>query len=550
LDPLLGAAGDRLNAAQQVSRSKHVSLAQQLEQIKTYGTDAFIRAISPHKEPIFAHGKKHWKVNHHHTSSKASLDSTGPQSSSSVVGGGTSRPWENMRKASVMISTVHKMMPGAHGHGPTDSAASLLHPAVPPAGSRRPSSVSNALSSNPRQNGRSPRALMSAATASATKGTDALSPAATSPRPAETVSPRAQQKAGGTKEDVSYQQSSGNNNCAAEYVLTYSSHIISQMVVNHSQRMLAALLKKTAAVQADIATRIRKAEKKGARVLKLSRDFRANVESAQMKAACLFEEKEVTKALRISHEVECYDDQSRDDVKSQGLLKDMRKMHEQADRMTQAVQMDRLLQHRWFLALVVKLREFMKKMNNAVPVSCLKFVTAVQQLILLGHTLSQEVFYSLVEATVTAKEDHSKTIVHQLLKIARDIVDISAPDFLAYLEDKDINPNPELVNQVRALSKPRKAIGASTQGSVLTLTATLSVPTDMDAAGLRGPSRGVGDRPETEEVLLAPVPSNLALAPAAPAEPTARRSGSAQAPARPGRTINMASIAEALLVAS
>lgn len=304
--------------------------------------------------------------------------------------------------------------------------------------------------------------------------------------------------------------------------------------------MLAALLKQTSAVQADIAARIRKAEKKGARVLKLSREFRANVESAQMKAACIFEEKEVTKAMRISHEVECYDDQSRDDVKSQGLLKDMRKMHEQADRMTQAVQMDRLLQHRWFLALVVKLREFMKKMNNAVPACCLKFVTAVQQIILLGHTLSQEVFYSLIDATVTAKEDHSKTIVHQLLKIARDIVDISAPDFLAYLEDKDINPNPELVNQVRALSKSRKAVSTSTQGSVLTT--TLTVPTAEDAAG-------AGTGPETE-FLLDLIPSNPQLAPAAPAEPAVVRSGSAQAPARPGRTINMASIAEALLVAT
>jgi hypothetical protein len=306
--------------------------------------------------------------------------------------------------------------------------------------------------------------------------------------------------------------------------------------------MLAALLKKTTAIQADIAVRIRKAEKKGARVLKLSREFRTNVESAQMKAACIFEEKEITKSMRISHEVECFDDQNRDDVKSQGLLKDMRKMHEQADRMTQAVQMDRLLQHRWFLALVVKLREFMKKMNNAVPACCLKFVTAVQQIILLGHTLSQEVFYCLIEATVTAKEDHSKSIVHQLLKIARDIVDISAPDFLAYLEDKDINPNPELVNQVRALNRSRKGVTSSAQGSVLTT--MLAVPPEWRAS-----SPGPGAGPETEALPDVVVISEPVSA-IAPAEPAVLRSGGAQAPVRPGRTINMASVAEALVLAT
>jgi hypothetical protein len=164
-----------------------VSLAQQLEQIKTHGTDAFIRAISPHKDPIFAHGKKHWKVNHHQTSSKASLDSSGAQSSTQAPGG---KPWQDMRKASVMLSTVHKMIPGLHG--PTDSAASLHHPA-PPA-SARPSSH-NTTSGNPRLDGRSPRAQVNptATATTAPKGPEVLSPT-NSPRPAEPISPRDQHK--------------------------------------------------------------------------------------------------------------------------------------------------------------------------------------------------------------------------------------------------------------------------------------------------------------------------------------------------------------------
>ena len=195
-DPLLGAAGDRLNASQQVSRSKHVSLAQQLEQIKAHGTDAFIRAISPHKEPIFAHGKKHWKVSHHQTSSKASLDSTAPPAASTAG----PKQWENARKVSVMVSSINKMHPGGGGHA--DSAASLMQPA-PPTGAR-PSSH-NTSSGNPRADGRSTRpqvsALAAVAAMSATSSLDSPSPT-TSPRPVEAVAPREERKAN-TAADVS-----------------------------------------------------------------------------------------------------------------------------------------------------------------------------------------------------------------------------------------------------------------------------------------------------------------------------------------------------------
>jgi len=58
IDPALSAAGDKANATQ---RGKNISLAQQLEQIKSQGTDAFIKSITPHKEPIFPAGKRNWK---------------------------------------------------------------------------------------------------------------------------------------------------------------------------------------------------------------------------------------------------------------------------------------------------------------------------------------------------------------------------------------------------------------------------------------------------------------------------------------------------------
>lgn len=56
IDPSLGAA---MSASQQ--RTKNLSLAQQLEQIRSQGTDAFLKSITPHKEVIFPAGKRNWK---------------------------------------------------------------------------------------------------------------------------------------------------------------------------------------------------------------------------------------------------------------------------------------------------------------------------------------------------------------------------------------------------------------------------------------------------------------------------------------------------------
>lgn len=235
------------------------------------------------------------------------------------------------------------------------------------------------------------------------------------------------------------------------------------MVVDHSHRILTALLKKTTAIQSTIAARLHRAERKGNKVVRLNREFDQKVQRSEAEVGCLFEGREFARPITLLHQIESYVLENTEEDNRGSVRKDMRRMRERASKKTQELYTERLLEHRWFLAMLIRLRGTMKKTNNAVPVCCLQFVVALQQVLIMGYTLTHPMFYILLEATVVNKEDHLKALVHQLLKIAREVVDISAVEFLAYLESKDISPNPELINQVRAQNKAKRV---SSTGSV------------------------------------------------------------------------------------
>lgn len=223
-------------------------------------------------------------------------------------------------------------------------------------------------------------------------------------------------------------------------------------------------------------------------MVQLNKDFDARAERADVTAACLFEERGFSRPLSLMHQMQAYDECFGDDCSLGGSVhKDMRVVHEQAAKRTQALYMERLMQHRWFLTLLTKLRSYMKKMNNAVPLCCLQLVVAIEQVLVMGFALTQAMFYAVLEATVVVKEDHLKQIVHQLLKIVRAVVDISATDFLAYLESKDISPNPELINQVRAANRAKRALAAATASASVSATSSMRVtslvPTPLPSTG-------------------------------------------------------------------
>lgn len=231
-------------------------------------------------------------------------------------------------------------------------------------------------------------------------------------------------------------------------------------------------------MQSRISRKIKRAENAGMRLLEQHHDFHASVEHAEAGAISMIEERQFSRPVALLHQVTSFEGDaectSSSSKAKKGLKNDLRKMHAGADQKTFELYMSRLVKHRWFVVAVLKLRDFMKKMNNAVPECCLKLIVAVGQVLQMGFDLTESVFYQILEGVVTVKEDHQKTIVHQLLKILRDALQITAADFLQYLEDLDINPHPELSNQVRKQNKALSKKNLSASLSVRTTLARLS----------------------------------------------------------------------------
>jgi hypothetical protein len=116
------------------------------------------------------------------------------------------------------------------------------------------------------------------------------------------------------------------------------------------------------------------------------------------------------------------------------------------------IQCENLLKHKWFVILVVKLREKIETVFTPIPMSCFKFLLAVKEVVVLGSELTKSVFFTLVESTIEP-DDHRDVVVHRTLKSIRDVLNIQADTFLEYLEKKEIQPSPELLSQVRSLRK-------------------------------------------------------------------------------------------------
>lgn len=97
----------------------------------------------------------------------------------------------------------------------------------------------------------------------------------------------------------------------------------------------------------------------------------------------------------------------------------------------------------------------MKRTNHALPSSCYVFLGVLKQLLMLGFTLSHELFYVIIEKTIE-KEDHKDIVVHRAVKALRDELGIDSDVFLSYLEQKSISPCPELLTQVRHINIQKK----------------------------------------------------------------------------------------------
>jgi len=140
---------------------------------------------------------------------------------------------------------------------------------------------------------------------------------------------------------------------------------------------------------------------------------------------------------------------------NQSVTKNMEVMRRDAEHKMKCDKLDNLLNAKWFVTFTTKLKEYLNRSSTVCPKNCFIYLTVLKHLIGLGFTINAKVFYRVIEATLTDKDDHKAVIVHKAVKALREVVNIGAEAFMKYLESKEITPCPELLAQIRANKRKR-----------------------------------------------------------------------------------------------
>mmetsp|Transcript_18837 Transcript_18837/g.31760 ORF Transcript_18837/g.31760 Transcript_18837/m.31760 type:complete len:346 (-) Transcript_18837:428-1465(-) len=238
--------------------------------------------------------------------------------------------------------------------------------------------------------------------------------------------------------------------------------------------------------QALLTRKVRRAERTGLRILMHSSDFVQHSHRMRDIALELYQARSLHRPEELQEHKSCFSiDDPRPASSATGggegtvppprrgtsLRRDIRHMRSVAAKRIFERRMNRVVQQRWLVTAVVKVRDHLKRMNNQAPLCCLRIIVILQHIVMEGFHFTQDIFYRLMEEVILDPEDHLKGIVHSLVTILREALDIEPSEFLTYLETKEIQPNPELMNQVRSFSKPgyRKTFNVSSKRSTVTL---------------------------------------------------------------------------------
>lgn len=128
---------------------------------------------------------------------------------------------------------------------------------------------------------------------------------------------------------------------------------------------------------------------------------------------------------------------------------DMRNLRQNARDYTDKKHLFLILEVKWYVAAVNRLRDYMKRMNNQSPPCCLKFLSIMEQMIYMGFVIDDAVFYKILLSDIFVRDDFRKNVVHQLIDVVREGLGIPPEVFVKFLESNDLQVPPELMNLIR-----------------------------------------------------------------------------------------------------
>jgi hypothetical protein len=119
--------------------------------------------------------------------------------------------------------------------------------------------------------------------------------------------------------------------------------------------------------------------------------------------------------------------------------------------------LERAMAARWPGELLPRLRDLVRR-SPVLPPSGLRFVAVALQVLMQGWPISRQIFFSVLEQTITEPHDHSNGFVHKVVAAVREApqVQVSAEEWLLYLQSKGVEEYPEITADIRAARKKRK----------------------------------------------------------------------------------------------
>jgi hypothetical protein len=136
--------------------------------------------------------------------------------------------------------------------------------------------------------------------------------------------------------------------------------------------------------------------------------------------------------------------------------KDLTKMKVLAAKAIYLHSMQEILKNRYIVEAISKLKEYNKKTKQHAPMCCYRFVLVIKSIIVLGISLTNEMFYYILDICLrNPMEEHANIQVHKTLKIVRDYLHISSEEFLKYLELHEYPACPELLAHIRSIRHKR-----------------------------------------------------------------------------------------------
>lgn len=201
--------------------------------------------------------------------------------------------------------------------------------------------------------------------------------------------------------------------------------------------------------------KLRRVDRHGNNLLAECEDYAQVQQQAEKHAKQLWEEKQFNRLNELTIKAKFF---SADyDLGSHGASagEDIRKLRLLAEEAKQIEQLKLLHNVKWYVTATARLRDHMKRMNNSAPLCCLKFILVMRYLITLGFAVSIEIFHRIILSAVFLEEDFRKNIVNQIIDVVRAGLGISAEEFLIFLESNNIQPPPELMNEIRLVNQQK-----------------------------------------------------------------------------------------------